>query len=113
VRRRPEMTKKAGVANDLQMTPEQKKKVDQLNDAQIKDIDRNILENVSDQWTGVSRVVLTTMIERDEGVTGLPEVFYLERVQTLAREGLLDSSGDLSDMKSSQVRLPEKKKQQE
>lgn len=99
------MTNKAHLSNDLQITPEQKAKVDQLSEAQIKNVDRTILENASREWSQVGRLVLTTMIEREEGVTGLPELFYLERITSLVKEGFLESRGDLKDMKASEVRL--------
>ena len=86
----------------------QKRTVDQLSEAEIKEIDKNILENASEEWSKVSRLVLATMIERYEGVTGLPETFYLERVASLVKEGHLESKGDLSDMKLSEVRLVKK-----
>jgi hypothetical protein len=103
------MGNKAQISNDLQITPEQKAKVDQLSEAQIKEIDQTILENASRDWSQVARLVLTTMIERKEGVTGLPEVFYLERISSLVKEGFLESRGDLKDMKASEVRLAAKK----
>jgi hypothetical protein len=104
-----EMTNKAHLANNLQITPEQKAKVDEVSDAQIKEIDRTILENASAEWSKVARLALTTMIERKEGVTGLPELFYLERIRSLVKEGFLESRGDLTDMKASEVRLAVKK----
>jgi hypothetical protein len=103
------MGNKAQISNDLQITPEQKAKVDQLSEAQIKEIDQTILETASGDWSQVARLVLTTMIERKEGVTGLPEVFYLERISSLVKEGFLESGGDLKDMKASEVRLAAKK----
>jgi hypothetical protein len=101
------MPKTAEVPDYLQMTPEQKIKVDQLSEAEVSDIDRNILENASQQWSKVGRLVLTTMIERGEGVTGLPEAFYLERVAALVKGGSLESRGDVTKMKEGEVRLPE------
>lgn len=89
--------------------PDQKRTVDQLTEADIKEIDQNLLENASEEWSKVSRLVLATMIERHEGITGLPESFYAERVANLVKEGRLESQGDLSDMKLSEVRLAKKK----
>jgi hypothetical protein len=103
------MGNKAQISNDLQIIPEQKAKVDQLSEPQIKEIDQTILENASGDWSQVARLVLTTMIERKEGMTGLPEVFYLERISSLVKEGFLESRGDLKDMKASEVRLAAKK----
>lgn len=88
--------------------PDQKKTVDQLSEAEIKEIDQNLLENAAEEWSKVSRLVLATMIERHEGITGLPESFYSERIAYLVKEGRLESRGDLSDMKLSEVRLAKK-----
>lgn len=84
---------------------DQKRTVDQLTESGLKEIDQNILENASKEWSKVSRLILATMIEREEGITRLPETFYLERVSALVKEGGLESRGDLSDMKQSEVRL--------
>lgn len=88
------------------MTPQQKSRVEQLSEATIKEIDRNLLENVTHDWSRVSRVVLATMIEREEGVTGLPEIFYFGRIASLIKEGLLEVKGELTDTRSCEVRLP-------
>jgi hypothetical protein len=109
LKRRPEMTKKDGTGNDFQMTSEQKAQINRLSEADIKDIDDDILENASYQWSKALRIVLATMIEREEGVTGLPEVFYFERISSLVEEGLLESRGDVRNMRSCEVRLAEKK----
>lgn len=89
--------------------PEQRRTVDQLSETDIKEIDQNLLENASEEWSKVSRLVLATMIERHEGITGLPESFYSERVANLAKGGHLELRGDLSNMKLSEVRLAKKK----
>jgi hypothetical protein len=57
------MGNKAQISNDLQIIPEQKAKVDQLSEPQIKEIDQTILENASGDWSQVARLVLTTMID--------------------------------------------------
>jgi len=96
--------------DDRKMTAEQKSMVDQLSEADIKEIERNLLENASDEWCKVGRIVLTTMIEREEGVTGLPESFFAHRIAKLVKEGLLESRGDASNIKLTEVRLTQKKK---
>lgn len=102
------MSKSDVVRDELRMTPEQKRKVDLLSEADIKEIDHNV-ENASAEWSKASRIVLTTMIEREEGVTGLPELFFFERIKSLVKDGVLESKGDLSNMKSSEIRLSAKK----
>jgi hypothetical protein len=103
------MTKTSEPRNELQMTPEQKRKVALVSGEDLKKINGTILENASSEWSKVSRIVLTTMIERDEGVTGLPEGFYYERIADLVKEGSLEARGDLSSMRTAEVRLTGKK----
>lgn len=102
------MSKNVDVRKDPKSTPEQRRTADQLSEADLEQIDRQILENASREWSKVARIVLTTMIERGDGTTGLPETFYSQRIANLVKEGLLESRGDLTDMNLSEVRLVEK-----
>jgi hypothetical protein len=97
-----EMTKNSGVRKDAGQTPER------LTETELQQIDGELLENASDTWCKVSRIVLTTMIERGDGVTGLPADFYRARIAGLAKEGALEARGDLGDMERSEVRLAPK-----
>ncbi|GFO60209.1 hypothetical protein GMST_25340 [Geomonas silvestris] len=93
------MTKHKHAEKEVPRTPEQ------LTETDLKEIDAALLENASENWSKVSRIVLATMIERGEGTTGLPTGFYAERVAGLVKAGSLEAQGDLSDMHLSEVRL--------
>jgi hypothetical protein len=101
------MSKKAELHNEPALTPEQRRMVDQLSESQIREIDQALLSNASDAWSQVTRLVLTTMIELDNG-RGLPNIYFAQRVAHLVREGILESKGDPTDLQSGEVRLKSK-----
>ncbi len=94
------------VQPDGELTPEQLKLVEELTDTEVQAIDDALLANTCDQWRKVARVVGTTMMELPCRVEGVPDVYYSQRVQTLVRDGLLESQGNLSYMRYSEVRRP-------
>jgi hypothetical protein len=91
---------------DGDLTPDQAKLVEQLTDSEIQAIDDALLANTSDKWRKVARVVGTTMMELPSRVEGIPDVYYSQRVRKLVNEGLLESQGNLSYMRYSEVRRP-------
>ena len=91
---------------DGDLTPDQMKLVEQLTDDEIKTIDKALFSNTSDKWRKVARVVGTTMLDLPCRVEGLPDIYYSQRVQKLVEDGLLESQGDLSCMRFSEIRRP-------
>ena len=89
---------------DPELTPDQTKLVEGLTDTEVKAIDKALLANTCDKWRKVARVVGTTMTELPSRVEGIPDVYYSQRVQKLVKEGLLESQGNLSYMRYSEVR---------
>ena len=89
---------------DPDLTPEQLKLVAELTDAEVEAIDNALLANTSKKWRKVARVVGTTMMELPYRVEGVPDVFYSQRVKRLVEAGLLESQGNLSRMRYSEVR---------
>jgi hypothetical protein len=69
-------------------------------------IDQALLRNASAQWRKVARIVGTTMSSPSSSLHGIPDAYYAERVRELVRRGLLESQGDLTRMRYSEVRLP-------
>jgi hypothetical protein len=90
--------------NLSKLTAEQRKMVDQLSEVNIRRIDQTLLSNASTQWSRTDRIVLATMIELDNGM-GLPNIYFIERLEHLVQEGLLESKGDLTSTRPSEVRL--------
>ena len=94
------------VEPDGVLTPDQVKLVEQLTDAEIQAIDNALLANTCEKWRKVARVVGTTMMKLPSRVEGIPDVYYSQRVQSLVKDGLLESQGNLSYMRYSEVRRP-------
>lgn len=91
--RRYEMTGKNEILSNPEISAQQRKLVEQLSEATIRQIDQALLSNASSDWSHTSRVVLTTMIELDNGM-GLPKSYFVDRVTHLVREGILEAKGD-------------------
>lgn len=86
------------------MTPDQIELVEQLSSEEIQAIDSALLANCCDRWRKVARVVGTTMKELPSRVEGIPDIYYSQRVRKLVEAGLLESQGNLSSMRYSEVR---------
>lgn len=91
---------------DPPLTDEQSARVAQLTEAEIKKIDERLLSNSADKWHKVTRIVGTTLVELQESLQNIPDLYYAERVRHLVKEGKLESRGDLSRMRYSEIRLP-------
>ena len=89
---------------DPPLTPDQVKLVESLSDADVKAIDDALFESTSNRWRKVARVVATAMLDYPCSVKGIPDVYYSQRVQVLVNSGLLESQGNLSHMRYSEVR---------
>ena len=91
---------------DPPLTPDQVKLVENLTDADVKAIDDALFESTSNRWRKVARVVATAMLDYPCSDEGIPDVYYSQRVQALVKNGLLESQGNLSHMRYSEVRRP-------
>ena len=89
---------------DPELTPEQLLLVAELTESEVEAIDNALLANASEKWQKVARVVGTTMMELPCRVEGIPDVFYSGRIKRLVEVGLLESQGNLSHMRYSEVR---------
>ena len=94
------------VEPDPDLTEEQRALINKLNLEDIQEIDKALLANACDYWRKVARVVGATMMELPERVPGIPDIYYAERIKELVKKGLLESQGNLSYMRFSEVRLP-------
>jgi hypothetical protein len=70
-----------------------------------QDFDDALLANILDQWRKVAMVVALTMEQLKSHSHGKNDLFFANRVMLLAQNGLIDSQGDLTRMRYSEVRL--------
>ena len=77
-----------------------------LRPEQIQAIDAAILNVASHSWRKVAFIVGTVMGNLPNRVHGIPDVFYAQRVAALVSQGRLESQGNLSHMRYSEVRIP-------
>jgi Protein of unknown function len=98
---------------DGPLTTEQRRMADALSQKDIYLIDQALLSNVDLRSRKVARVVVETMEILETEFPELPDVFFSERIRELVRIGLIESFGDLSRMRYSEVRLPDSSRQTE
>ncbi len=70
-----------------------------------QDFDDALLANVLDRWRKVAMVVALTMEDLKTHAHGKNDLFFANRVMLLAQKGLIESQGDLTQMRYSEVRL--------
>ena len=88
------------------LTIEEQSAVARLNDIDLQAIDAAILANSSERWLKVARVVMSTAEVLKNRFPGLSYVFYAQCLCRLVSEGRLESKGNVSFMRFSEVRLP-------
>jgi uncharacterized protein DUF3658 len=77
-----------------------------LRPEQIQAIDAAVMRVADRNWRKVALVVGTVMGTFPGRVPGIPDVFYAQRVAALVSHGRLESQGNLSRMRYSEVRIP-------
>jgi NADPH-dependent 7-cyano-7-deazaguanine reductase QueF len=91
---------------DGKITPEQEGLVGQLTEDEVHEIDMALLSNTNDKWRKVAMVVAKTMLELPCRISGIPDIYYSQRIRRLVVEKKLIARGDLSYMRYSEVRKP-------
>jgi len=94
---------------DPPLTAAENASVAQLTETDLREIDDALLSNATTEWRKVAMIVGLTMSqlqERGQRVSGIPDVFYAQRVQRLVEVKRLEAAGNLAYMRFSEVRLP-------
>jgi hypothetical protein len=91
---------------DPPLTREQQERVAALSPAEVQAIDEALLANMSERWRKVARVVGTTMSNLQDRPIGVPDLYYAGRVREFVTQGLIESQGNLTYMRYSEVRPP-------
>jgi Protein of unknown function len=73
---------------------------------QVNEIDNAILSAAKTHGRKVAMIVGLVMMNSPNRISGIPDIFYAQRVKVLVSKGLLLSDGNLDYMRFSEVRLP-------
>jgi hypothetical protein len=90
-------------------TPEEMASIAALSQSELQAIDAALLGCVSTEWRKVARIVGAAMLEQADRTCGISDIAYSRRVQHLVEAGVLESQGNLSRMRFSEVRLARRK----
>ena len=99
------MSEEIPVANPP-LTAEEQSAADKLSGPELLAVDKMILSNCSDRWLKVARVVTRSEDSLKNQHPALSFVFYTQRLRLLVDDWRLESRGDLSFIRFSEVRLP-------
>ena len=92
---------------DDELTEEEEALVSNLQPSDLERIDSALLAECAPPWRKCARVVMGAMKRIDLTLPDLPVALYAQRVAVLVRAGRLESQGNLSHLRFSEVRLPE------
>ena len=90
---------------DRSMTPDEEARAHSLKPAELQRIDTVLLSHTTDRRKKVAMVVVETMRELSGEFPNLPDVFYAQRIKSLAKSGMIESAGNLDRMRFSEIRL--------
>ena len=89
-----------------ELSEDQKNRINSLLPSDIEEIDEQLLKNVGHKWRKVAMVVGLTMTDFNKKYSGIPDLFFAQRVKELVNTGLLRSQGNLEHMRFSEVKKP-------
>lgn len=92
---------------DPPLSAEEAALVAQLTESQVAAIDAALMSHATQHWRKVAMLVGLAMTKNPERKPGIPDLYYAQRVHKLVADGCLESDGNLSYMRYSEVRLPQ------
>ena len=92
---------------DDQLTEEDEALVSNLHPSDLDHIDCALLEECATSWRKCARVVLGAIEVTNQTLPDLPVALYAQRIAALVQAGRLQSQGNLSYLRFSEVKLPE------
>jgi hypothetical protein len=87
------------------LSPEQEKRISQLNDEDLSEIDKAIVSFTDNRWKKQAMIIGQTMMLFEHQFPNIPDIFYATRVTKLVAEGKLEVNGNLKFMRFSEIRL--------
>ena len=100
------MSREVPVPNEP-IGPEEAAAFARLHKDEVTDIDDAILSCATPHWQKVARMVMLAERKLSTKYPHFSYLLYVERIQLLADQRRLESQGDLSFMRFSEVRLPQ------
>ena len=91
---------------DPPLDVQQSLRVSKLTQAELQEMDSELLAQASNSWRKVARIVGMTIGVMRARIPDVPDIYYAQRVQNLVANGKLESQGNLAFMRFSEVRLP-------
>ena len=85
---------------------EEQRAIEALSASDIEAIDFALLSRSSGHWQKTAMLVVGAMYAYPDKFEEIPDYFYGQRISALVDAGLLEASGDLSDLRHSEVRRP-------
>ena len=76
-----------------------------LSSGDIQEIDSALVINAAAHWQKVAFVVSGAMLAFSDRFLDIPDVFFAERIKVMVSQGILESQGNLSRMRFSEIRL--------
>jgi hypothetical protein len=89
------------------LSPEELDAFTKLSPTEVEAIDQAILSFCAPLWRKVAAVVGRTLDKLREKYPQFSDALYSERIRVLVDKGYLESQGNLSHMRFSEVKLPE------
>ena len=91
---------------DDQLSEEDNALVSNLSGSDLARIDNALLQECANSWRKSARVAMSAMKVIDLTLPDLPVALYAQRIASLVQAGRLESQGNLSYLRFSEVRLP-------
>jgi hypothetical protein len=92
---------------NLPLSAEEAARVSRLSVEDLGAVDAAVLSCAHSRWRKVAMVISLSMEKLEDRYPGFSDVFYAQRVRSLVECGKLESNGDLSYMRFSEVRVSE------
>jgi hypothetical protein len=70
----------------------------------LQRVDELLLSHVTSHWQKVAMVIGLTMLDAESAVAGIDDSFLTARVRQLAKAGLIESQGELDQIRYSEIR---------
>jgi hypothetical protein len=88
------------------LTEQEEQLVARLPAELVRRIDDALLATAKHRFQKVARIIVEVMQSFSDRPSGIPDVYYAQRIAKLVEAGLLESQGNLRRMRFSEVRLP-------